>query len=92
MLCNLHQLVLCVLGKAAESWQYFFCMGGLTNAASSSSSCPAKTAKTAKTRMVPAPRFVFYRKRRLLFAKKRVFIPKNEKCPALGSAENLFCI
>jgi hypothetical protein len=37
---------LCVLGKVAESWQCFFCMGGLTNAASSSSSCPAKTAKT----------------------------------------------
>jgi hypothetical protein len=51
--------------------------------ATSSSSCPAKTAKAANTRNNYVPRFVFYRKKRLLFAKKRFFPHKNEKCPAL---------
>jgi hypothetical protein len=33
---------------------------------------------TAKTRNNYMPRFVFYRKKRLLFTKKRFFIIKNE--------------
>jgi hypothetical protein len=41
------------------------------------------TAKTAKIRNNYMPRLVFYPKKRLLFTQKRVFIIKNEKCPAL---------
>jgi hypothetical protein len=78
MLCNLHQLVLCVLGKVAESWQCFFCMGGLTNAASSSSSCPAKTAKTRNNYM-PGAAFRILSEKASTICKKTVFIPKKPK-------------
>ena len=54
-------------GSASSVW------AGLTNAASSSSS------KAAKPRNNYTPRFVFYRKKRTLFTKKRFFSHKNEK-------------
>src|SRR5271155_45221 len=53
-------------GSASSVW------AGLTNAASSSSS------KAAKPRNNNMPRFVFYRKKRTLFTKKRFLSHKNE--------------
>jgi hypothetical protein len=40
---------------------------------------------TAKTRNNYMPRLVFYPKKRSLFAQKRFFTMKNEKCPALDA-------
>src|SRR5271154_6076023 len=59
-------------GSASSVW------AGLTNAASSSSS------KAAKPRNNYTPRFVFYRKKRTLFTKKRFFSHKNENAQHWG--------
>jgi hypothetical protein len=59
---NLYQFVLWAFGKVVRAWQCFF-------------PCSHVTAKTRNNYM---PRFVFYRKKRLLFTKKPFFIIKNE--------------
>jgi hypothetical protein len=64
---NLYQFVLGAFGKIVRAWRCFFPLSHVT----------------AKTRNNYMPRFVFYRKKRLLFPKKPYVSYKKRKCPAL---------